>query len=357
VLGQLRSREDYPATEAAVELALLRYSTTGHRAHLDLAASLARRHAEGAVADARPLFRVALAGGPTLVEAEETLGRHRDRLMALPKVATVQTASFALDLFARAAASRTEESVVDALLAAMGLMEARALTEKDRIVLLDAWGMRDKVGFHGYLRAVETALQAGALAGSRDAREHAAALSREMIRSFWDKDAERFRVHEEEEDLAPWAVSFLNAEAARVLWEVGFVNGDTTLQNRARRALDTVFEAALQLPEAAPAAALAAARLESHPVQMVLIGPPRNEALMDLRHRCYFLFEPLRVMFTLDPDQDAVWMEEMGYPSEFVPALYICVETLCSPPIQTADAVEGTVREIKALAAKTRESR
>jgi uncharacterized protein YyaL (SSP411 family) len=130
---------------------------------------------------------------------------------------------------------------------------------------------------------------------------------------------------------------------------VGYVSGENRFGEKARRALDTVFDEAMTFPDVSPAAALTAAHLEGHPVQIVLVGPPRNESMLLLRHSGFFLFEPRRVMFTLNPGPDTKRLEKLGYPADADPALYVCVETLCSPPIQDPDKVEVTVKNIKKL--------
>jgi len=49
---------------------------------------------------------------------------------------------------------------------------------------------------------------------------------------------------------------------------------------------------------------------------------------------------------------DAARFAELLYPPDLAPALFVCVETLCSPPIKEADGLAAQVREIRKLAAE-----
>jgi uncharacterized protein YyaL (SSP411 family) len=194
-------------------------------------------------------------------------------------------------------------------------------------------------------------LAGAALSGAPEPRRHVTLLGQEMMRDYWDGELGRFRIFEEENDLQAWVVPLFNAHAAVLLWEAGFVTGDPLFTARARSALDAVYDLALGIPEAAPEAVLAASRMSGHPVQMVLVGGAGSRELMELRNACYFLFEPRRILLSLDPERDAGRMEEAGYPPDVAPALYLCVETICSAPIRSPVDLEVKVQEILALAA------
>jgi hypothetical protein len=97
---------------------------------------------------------------------------------------------------------------------------------------------------------------------------------------------------------------------------------------------------------------LAAGRMAGHPVEMALVGDPGEPTLVELRQAAYCLFEPSRVILNLDPAVDAARFAELLYPPDLAPALFVCVETLCSPPIEKADGLAAQVREIRKLAAE-----
>ena len=84
---------------------------------------------------------------------------------------------------------------------------------------------------------------------------------------------------------------------------------------------------------------------------MVLIGSAGDRALGDMRRASYSLFEPRRLLINLDPKVDGPRLEELMYPPELAPVLFICVESICSRPIQTSDDLEGQVRHILDLSA------
>jgi hypothetical protein len=88
---------------------------------------------------------------------------------------------------------------------------------------------------------------------------------------------------------------------------------------------------------------------------MALIGHAAEPVLVQLRQAAYSVFEPGKLMLNLDPAEDAARFAELLYPAELAPALFICVETVCSPPITQAQGLPERVREIRKLAADTPE--
>lgn len=352
VLEGLR-RPDAPATEAAVQLALYAYAQSGDVADRKLATELARRRGQAAEgATTRPLFLVAQAGGPTLAEAEEQLAATRDRYARNPRITTIAYAGFTLDVLARAGALRDDVAVADALVATAAFLDGRTMIGANRMMITNASGDPDAATFADYLKGLEVVLVGTALSGAPEPRRHVELIAEEMMRRYWDGDAGRFRVHEEEGDLQEWVVPLFNAHAAVLLWEAGIVTGNPVLSARARSALEAVYEEALAVPQAAPEAAYAALRISGHPVQMVLVGGGGSRELMELRNACYFLFEPRRILLSLDPERDAARMESLGYPIDVAPALYLCVDTLCSAPIRSPQDLELKVQDILLLAAE-----
>jgi hypothetical protein len=83
---------------------------------------------------------------------------------------------------------------------------------------------------------------------------------------------------------------------------------------------------------------------------MVLLGPAADKTLVTFRRDCYSLFEPRRLMLSLDPGIDAARIQALGYPPELAPVLFVCVETICSAPIQAPQGLETQVRELVRLA-------
>jgi len=92
--------------------------------------------------------------------------------------------------------------------------------------------------------------------------------------------------------------------------------------------------------------------MSRHHVQIAIIGDSKDSTITSLRQAAYFLFEPNKVILNLDPKTDAARMAELMYPPDAAPAMFVCVETLCSPPIKDPAELEKQVAEIKKLAAQ-----
>ena len=185
------------------------------------------------------------------------------------------------------------------------------------------------------LEVLEIAVAAAMFSGSPEIIGKATHLARVLVEEI-----------SEAEDPRLDASVLEYCKAARRVWEMGFITGHDTWKKTAKRMLAAVLTEALESETIAPAAALAAARMETYPVQMVLIGSADDPDLRELRQASYRLFEPRKLLLNLDPIVDATRLEELFYPVELAPVLFICVESICSPPINTAEGLEARVREI-----------
>jgi hypothetical protein len=194
-------------------------------------------------------------------------------------------------------------------------------------------------------------LQAGTLAaevsGSKDLLEDLLAIAQDPVNNLFLRGRLTMDIRD----------SF---RGARVLWRLGYMAGDADLMEFAEGILakrlpeaTTAYlrkDRGIGNPELVPAAALAAARIEHHPVQMVLLGEPADPTLTALREACVAMFEPRKIIINLDPARDAERIEKLMYPAELAPALFVCVESVCSAPITDPAKLEGTVKEILAAA-------
>jgi len=371
VAVRARSRVGLPDSEDAVRFLLYLQAEAGHdpgsagqgsasssrgsKAHADLnlATAMARRlsGSGGGAGSPQMLYQLAQSGAGTLGEAEALMTR-RAEFMGMSDRATTDTyASFVRDLLARAAALHDQGQLLNALLAAGDLFEALTRRQGGRLIVLPGGNQAETSTFSDHLEMLRTAVAATQASGSPLMRTDVARLGHEIIRNFWSDEDARFHLspHEGQD---PVLTSLLNVRAALALWEAGWLSGDALLTGRGRRVLDGMLAEALREPLVAPTAALAAGRMGGHPVQMVLVGAPGDPTLIELRRECFFIPEPRRLLLTLDPMEDAARLEELGYPTEISPALFICVGVICSAPIQTADGLENSLREILALAAE-----
>jgi hypothetical protein len=381
----LRGGSGVIANADAVEFALWLYGEEGRTADRDRGARLARELAKeglesGSVAS---LFRVAQAGGSTLREAEDGFRKRQEALAGVETLASEPYAALVLDVYARAGAVAVSQAMEEALFATGSFWQLRTRKEGPSIRVLAADGTPETLAGHG--AALRVGLEAASLSGSSPFREECRMLAHEILRRFWDEDSERFRdakaggaagdagaasASEAARDAkvagAAGAAKSVgtaggsaasnalreNARAALAVWEIGLVCGDALLRGRGRRALEGALEESLKDPQAMAAVGLAAGRMAGHPVEMALVGDPGEPTLVELRQAAYCLFEPSRVILNLDPAVDAARFAELLYPPDLAPALFVCVETLCSPPIKEADGLAAQVREIRKLAAE-----
>jgi len=145
-----------------------------------------------------------------------------------------------------------------------------------------------------------------------------------------------------------------NAEAARVLARLHILTGDDLYQDRARITLAAMLPQFAAMGYLAAGYALGADLVVNYPVEFVTIGPrdaPETRALHEAALR---LYEPRRVVQLLDPEGDRDLIEKKGYSVPGTPALFMCVNATCGPPIHTPeqlhDAYEHFVTEAAARA-------
>ncbi len=351
VAAALRNRNDYPATEEAVEFLLFLHARDHDRADLDRAGDLARRmdRTGGGIPSPQTFYEVAQAGGTTVAQAEKLL-EERKRLMTVSGRATTDTfAGFVRNLFARAAALHDPEAVADGLYAAGDFFDRRTRSDGSRVVVLPGGGKAAEASFSDYVETLRAATTAVEASGSVPLRRDMDRIARQMISRFWNEKETRFDASPVDlADMPPSVVPLLNARAALALWEAGWVAGDPLLQGRAERALRSILTEALRDPETAPAAALAAAHMLNPPVLMALVGDPADPDLAGLRDACFYLFEPRKVLIGVDPAADTERMARLNLPGEPAPALRVCVEAVCSGPVTAPATVEDTVKQTMA---------
>lgn len=304
-----------PPTEDGVRFALWLYGEKGDVAYLDIATRMARELVKtDAVTGCTALYWVAQAGGPTLHEASTESDERED--------AGIHTFPQLIEEYARLAATR------DATV-------PRWLT-----LQLDK-GLSWRVI---QLRTIIEELQFSG--GYSDG-----ALAKQLQDHYWN---EKSALYVDDSVSKSWRHRD-NARAALVTWEAGVFVGDADLRKRGQQALESDLEAALQDTNAAAIAGLAAGRMSRRHLQLAIIGDPQDSTITALRQAAYFLFEPNKIILNLDPKTDSKRMAELMYSPDVAPAMFVCVETLCSPPIKDPAELEKQVAEIKKLAAEVQQ--
>ena len=350
VAGELRSDPAYAPSEGAVRFLLHLYAQSGDVADRDRALALARAMQKRGGGSPTAFYVLAQAGAPTLEDAEAALAPLRGMMGDPSRAATNAYARFVQILFDRARAFRDAEGLGDAVAAAREFLAARTRIRDGRIQLLSGPTGNQVISLSDFVEAVRATVTAAEASGSGTIREDARLLARALIRGYWDDSAVRFRPRAVGREGGRLLETFLAVDAAAVVWEAGEVSGDPLLTGRGRRALVSVLDEAMKDRLVAPTAALAAARVSEPPLEMVLVGNPDDPAVTALRTASFFIGDPRRLLLNLDPVQDAGRIQELGYPTDMSPVLFVCVGTICSAPLQSADGLEEKVRGIVALA-------
>ena len=303
-----------PPTEDGVRFALWLYGDKGDVAYLDIATKMARELVKkDLVIGTAALYWVAQAGGAAVVNPEPEPNPD-ERCQAM---------DILLARYARIAATRDPRVSLRVI----------SRCESDNLETTN--------------RQLQVMLEDAQFAGSSDPSDRA----EKIVSHFWDSKKNVFT----ESRLPQSAFHARNLQAAFSVWEAGLLSGNADFRKRGQQALQSDLEAALQDTNAAAIAGLAAGRMSHHHLQLAIIGDPEDSTITALRQAAYFLFEPNKVILNLDPKTDSARMAELMYPPDAAPAMFVCVETLCSPPIRDPAELEKQVAEIKKLAAEVQQ--
>ena len=80
------------------------------------------------------------------------------------------------------------------------------------------------------------------------------------------------------------------------------------------------------------------------PAEVNVVGPPEGDDVRALHRASLTLDVPFRVVHLLDPARDAARLEALSLPSQPAPAAYVCLGSMCSPPVTDPAALADTVR-------------
>jgi len=335
-----------PPTEDGVRFALWLYGDKGDVAYLDIATKMARElvgHGipEGKVIrDGSPegkavLYWVAQAGGPTLEEARQLMIMNEPRLTTAPfgtalnlaKIIAGDSSNLDLDYYRDPLSEGQPE---------INGFHDHFPTSKPLIV--------ECVWLREHAELVQ-------FSGFSSITKAMGIVAYNILDRFLDPKTHTF-VEIGPSGNTPVFRRDQNATAALAVWETGVIAGDLRLREAGQKALESDLQPALQDLKAAATAGLAAGRMSRHHVQLAIIGDPADSTVTKLRQAAYFLFEPNKVILNLDPKADSTRMADLMYSPDAAPAMFVCVETVCSPPIKDPAELEKQVAEIKKLAAQ-----
>ena len=319
-----------PPTEDGVRFALWLYGEKSDVAYLDIATKMARELVKkDPTLGSAALFWVAQAGGPTFEEAKA--------INAEPS----GYASFVQRRLAMISASRDMMGFADlSQLVALPLPEPSDEIEPT-IPSCIAPEPTNNSEVEAIIRSSQLESEFVQLWGDE--------VSKEMLTSKWRSgDAVNYL----DRTLRGWSPKQHKILIALITWEAGLLTGDMSLVSKGEKDVEKKLDSAVKDPKAAAIAGLAAGRMSRHHLQLAIIGDPDDSTVTALRQAAYFLFEPNKVILNLDPKTDSKRMAELMYPADAAPAMFVCVETLCSPPIKNPAELGKQVAEIKKLAAE-----
>jgi uncharacterized protein YyaL (SSP411 family) len=85
----------------------------------------------------------------------------------------------------------------------------------------------------------------------------------------------------------------------------------------------------------------------TEPVSVHIVGRVDDARTMGLEAAALKTYAPDKVVQVLDPMRDGTRLHQLGYPHEGSPLAYVCVGTLCLPPVSDANGVEEGMRRVR----------
>ena len=104
-------------------------------------------------------------------------------------------------------------------------------------------------------------------------------------------------------------------------------------------------EEKLYLP-AAPVWAKAWDMLQRGPVHFVLVGSSSDRRTRRLLRAALRVYAPHKIVQALDPQDDIDRVEDLGFPVDGPPALYVCMSGMCMAPVYTPAQVRRLASEL-----------
>ena len=124
---------------------------------------------------------------------------------------------------------------------------------------------------------------------------------------------------------------FDNCTMAEALLTMSYLADEADWRRLARSALAAFGDEYKRYREHGGPYALAVMRAEQFPDEVMIVGRA-DEALPFVR-AAHATYSPLRIVRALDPERDAGFISQRGYPTARLPVAFLCRGTTCSAPI------------------------
>lgn len=174
--------------------------------------------------------------------------------------------------------------------------------------------------------------------------DEAKKLADAALKRFWNEKEGCFKTSGKSPgDPASGADLFAGANLASSLLDLSLLSGDGKYKIHAKRVIEATMKRDIQ-GRAASCWARAADKLVNHSLKAVIIGAKNHKRTRALMDAVYRVFDPTRVLLTLDPKTDAARLEKEQLPDFGEPALFACVEDRCSLPVTDPKEVKKTLK-------------
>jgi len=137
-----------------------------------------------------------------------------------------------------------------------------------------------------------------------------------------------------------------NAVAAELALRLHRLTGNDTYHDAAAGTLEAMAPLYRGYRHHAAAYALAAYRLIYPPLHLIVVGDPGSEASRSLRLAALGIYDPNRLVESVDPQLAAGRLQQLGLPAEPAPALYVRRGRQTSPPMEDPGQVRQAVQAV-----------
>ena len=124
-----------------------------------------------------------------------------------------------------------------------------------------------------------------------------------------------------------------NSVASIVLVKLYYLTGEEHYRKLAEETLRRFVEIFHQFGLMAADYALAVDAFLTEPTIIRIIGSLEKPQTLRLLTESNRIYEPRKIIQVCDPDRDANYIAELGYPSSDLPAAFVCLGKLCGAPI------------------------
>ena len=137
-----------------------------------------------------------------------------------------------------------------------------------------------------------------------------------------------------------------NSVAARALIKLHYLTGKESYRKMAEGTLKRFVEIFPQFGFMAADYALAVDAFLNEPTIIRIIGSPEKAQTKDLLTEAHRIYDPRKIVQVLNPNRDAQYITELGYPRADQPTAFVCFGKLCTAPITEARHIASELAKL-----------